>query len=68
MAEIRSGRTCATGFRQVFPVDLCPSEVIKLDLTRAAERLSMTHEPRVRVANYSGSGIETWILHIMSRR
>ena len=45
--------------RQVFLVGSCPSEVIKLDLHRAAERLSDVHGPRVRVINYSGSGIET---------
>ncbi|MDJ1016325.1 MAG: ferredoxin:protochlorophyllide reductase (ATP-dependent) subunit N [Paracoccaceae bacterium] len=45
--------------RQVFLVGSCPSEVIKLDLARAAERLSEVHGPRVRVINYSGSGIET---------
>jgi light-independent protochlorophyllide reductase subunit N len=45
--------------RQLFLVGSCPSEVIKLDLSRAAERLSQTHAPRVRVLNYSGSGIET---------
>jgi light-independent protochlorophyllide reductase subunit N len=33
--------------------------VIKLDLARAAERLSKRFMPRVRVLNYSGSGIET---------
>jgi light-independent protochlorophyllide reductase subunit N len=43
----------------LFLVGSCPSEVIKLDLGRAAERLSVTHSPRVRVLNYSGSGIET---------
>jgi light-independent protochlorophyllide reductase subunit N len=43
----------------LFLVGSCPSEVIKLDLSRAAERLSATHMPRVRVLNYSGSGIET---------
>ena len=37
----------------------CPSEVIKLDLSRAAQRLSNKHHPKVRVLNYSGSGIET---------
>lgn len=37
----------------------CPSEVIKLDLSRAAERLSNVYTPRVRILNYSGSGIET---------
>ena len=45
--------------RQLFLVGSCPSEVIKLDLARAAERLSARHAPRVRVLNYSGSGIET---------
>ncbi|MBJ3763209.1 ferredoxin:protochlorophyllide reductase (ATP-dependent) subunit N [Maribius pontilimi] len=45
--------------RQLFLVGSCPSEVIKLDLARAAERLSVAHAPHVRVLNYSGSGIET---------
>jgi light-independent protochlorophyllide reductase subunit N len=45
--------------RQLFLVGSCPSEVIKLDLARAAERLSVVHAPHVRVLNYSGSGIET---------
>ncbi len=45
--------------RQLFLVGSCPSEVIKLDLHRAAERLSAAHAPHVRVINYSGSGIET---------
>ena len=45
--------------RTLFLVGSCPSEVIKLDLSRAAERLSREHTPRVRVLNYSGSGIET---------
>ena len=43
----------------LFLVGSCPSEVIKLDLGRAAERLSVRHAGRVRVLNYSGSGIET---------
>ena len=43
----------------LFLVGSCPSEVIKLDLQRAAERLDARHFPRVRVLNYSGSGIET---------
>jgi light-independent protochlorophyllide reductase subunit N len=43
----------------LFLVGSCPSEVIKLDLSRAAARLSQTFLPRVRVLNYSGSGIET---------
>ena len=45
--------------RQLFLVGSCPSEVIKLDLHRAAERMSAQHAPHVRVLNYSGSGIET---------
>lgn len=45
--------------RLLFLVGSCPSEVIKLDLSRAASRLSRTFAPRVRVLNYSGSGIET---------
>jgi light-independent protochlorophyllide reductase subunit N len=43
----------------LFLVGSCPSEVIKLDLSRAAQRLSAKHQPGVRVLNYSGSGIET---------
>jgi light-independent protochlorophyllide reductase subunit N len=45
--------------RLLFLVGSCPSEVIKLDLGRAAQRLSKTMMPRVRVLSYSGSGIET---------
>ena len=45
--------------RQLFLVGSCPSEVIKLDLARAAERLTQQFAPRVRVLNFSGSGIET---------
>jgi light-independent protochlorophyllide reductase subunit N len=44
--------------RMLFLVGSCPSEVIKLDLKRAAERLDRRHEG-VRVLNWSGSGIET---------
>jgi light-independent protochlorophyllide reductase subunit N len=43
----------------LFLVGSCPSEVIKLDLSRAAQRLSRQLSPAVRVLNYSGSGIET---------
>ncbi len=43
----------------LFLVGSCPSEVIKLDLSRAALRLSRQFSPTVRVLNYSGSGIET---------
>ncbi len=45
--------------RLLFLVGSCPSEVIKLDLGRAAQRLSRTFAPSVRVLAYSGSGIET---------
>jgi light-independent protochlorophyllide reductase subunit N len=43
----------------LFLVGSCPSEVIKLDLARAAQRLSRRFMPDVRVLSYSGSGIET---------
>ncbi len=43
----------------LFLVGSCPSEVIKLDLSRAGQRLSAKHSPNVRILNYSGSGIET---------
>ena len=43
----------------LFLVGSCPSEVIKLDLGRAAHRLSTRYSPDVRILNYSGSGIET---------
>ncbi len=42
----------------LFLVGSCPSEVIKLDLNRAAQRLDRRFNG-VRVLNYSGSGIET---------
>lgn len=45
--------------RLLFLVGSCPSEVIKLDLSRAADRLNQRLHPQVRVLNYSGSGIET---------
>ncbi len=45
--------------RTLFLVGSCPSEVIKLDLSRAAERLSTQFAPKVRILSYSGSGIET---------
>ena len=43
----------------LFLVGSCPSEVIKLDLAKAAERLTQRFFPNVRILNYSGSGIET---------
>ena len=45
--------------KMLFLVGSCPSEVIKLDLSRAAQRLSRRHGPGLSVLNYSGSGIET---------
>jgi light-independent protochlorophyllide reductase subunit N len=45
--------------KMLFLVGSCPSEVIKLDLGRAAERLTQRLLPQVRVLHYSGSGIET---------
>ena len=45
--------------RTLFLVGSCPSEVIKLDLAKAAQRLGAQHAPQVRILNYSGSGIET---------
>ena len=45
--------------RMLVLVGSCPSEVIKLDLSKAAERLNRINFPAVRVINYSGSGIET---------
>ncbi|KPF62021.1 ferredoxin:protochlorophyllide reductase (ATP-dependent) subunit N [Porphyrobacter sp. AAP60] len=45
--------------RTLFLVGSCPSEVIKLDLAKAAQRLGAQYMPRVRILNYSGSGIET---------
>jgi light-independent protochlorophyllide reductase subunit N len=45
--------------KTLFLVGSCPSEVIKLDLGRAAQRLSVAYQGHVRVLSYSGSGIET---------
>jgi light-independent protochlorophyllide reductase subunit N len=45
--------------RTLFLVGSCPSEVIKLDLAKAAQRLGEAYAGNVRVLNYSGSGIET---------
>jgi light-independent protochlorophyllide reductase subunit N len=44
--------------RTLFLVGSCPSEVIKLDLSRAARRLADARRD-VRILSYSGSGIET---------
>jgi light-independent protochlorophyllide reductase subunit N len=43
----------------LFLVASCPSEVIKLDLDNAAERLSAAQQGRVRILAYSGSGLDT---------
>lgn len=43
----------------LFLVGSCPSEVIKLDLGLAAQRLTSEYRGRVKILNYSGSGIET---------
>ncbi len=43
----------------LFLVASCPSEVIKLDLGNAAERLAREQQGRVRVLAYSGSGLDT---------
>ncbi len=45
--------------RNLFLVGSCPSEVIKLDLENAAQRLNSQYGGRVRFFDYSGSGIET---------
>ena len=42
----------------LFLVGSCPSEVIKLDLGKAAQRMNGSF-PGVKILNYSGSGIET---------
>ncbi len=45
--------------RTLFLVSSCPSEVIKLDLGNAADRLQRHYNGRLRVIDYSGSGIQT---------
>ena len=45
--------------KRLFLVGSCPSEVIKLDLSTVAEKLSEKYFPNVNVINFSGSGIET---------
>ena len=45
--------------RTLFLVGSCPSEVIKLDLHKAAERLTRAQGGRVKVLSFSGSGLET---------
>ncbi|MEM8731361.1 MAG: ferredoxin:protochlorophyllide reductase (ATP-dependent) subunit N [Pseudomonadota bacterium] len=48
-----------TDIRRLFLVGSCPSEVIKLDLAKAAERLNARYAPHRQVFSFSGSGIET---------
>lgn len=43
----------------LFLVGSCPSEIIKLDLSKAAERLNARLGAKVRVLDYSASGLET---------
>lgn len=45
--------------KTLFLVGSCPSEVIKLDLSRAAQRLNKEFLNDCRILSYSGSGIET---------
>ncbi len=45
--------------KTLFLVGSCPSEVIKIDLSRVAEKLNIELKGQVTVLNYSGSGIET---------
>ena len=45
--------------RTLFLVGSCPSEVIKLDLNNAAQRLQQRYAGKLRLVAYSGSGIET---------
>jgi light-independent protochlorophyllide reductase subunit N len=45
--------------RTLFLVGSCPSEVIKLDLDKAADRLTHQYAGQLRVISYTGSGIET---------
>ena len=39
--------------KQLFLVGSCPSEVIKLDLSKAAERLTLKYAPNVRAVSYT---------------
>ena len=45
--------------RTLFLVGSCPSEVIKLDLHKAAERLTRAQGGQVKVLAFSGSGLDT---------
>ena len=48
--------------KQLFLVGPCPSEVIKLDLARAAERLSENYMPDVRVVNLPVSDAKSLLM------
>jgi light-independent protochlorophyllide reductase subunit N len=56
---VRQLLTRRPDIKTLFLVGSCPSEVIKLDLARGAERMNAEFFPQVRVLNYTGSGIET---------
>ncbi|MBE1236064.1 ferredoxin:protochlorophyllide reductase (ATP-dependent) subunit N [Phaeovibrio sulfidiphilus] len=45
--------------RLLFLVASCPSDVIRIDLKRAAHRLSGRLAPKTRVLAYTGSGLDT---------
>ncbi|MEM1113989.1 MAG: ferredoxin:protochlorophyllide reductase (ATP-dependent) subunit N [Pseudomonadota bacterium] len=45
--------------KTLFLVSSCPSEVIKLDLGNAAERLQGRYGDRLRILEFAGSGIQT---------
>ena len=56
---VKSLLTRRPDIKMLFLVGSCPSEVIKLDLSRAAQRLNKEFLNQCRVLSYSGSGIET---------
>jgi len=56
---VKSLLTRRPDIKMLFLVGSCPSEVIKLDLSRAAQRLNKEFLNHCRILSYSGSGIET---------
>ena len=56
---VKSLLTRRPDIKMLFLVGSCPSEVIKLDLARAAQRLNKEFLNQCRILSYSGSGIET---------
>ena len=54
--------------KMLFLVGSCPSEVIKLDLSRAAQRLNKEMINQCRILSYSGSGPGLICFRIRSRR